>query len=504
MAPAADILLSLRQIKKSFAGVPVLRDVSLSVGRGEVVALVGENGAGKSTLKNIMSGLLGPDSGEIRLGEKVLPRLRMEDVKSFGIGTIHQELSLFDTLSVAENICISALPTKRGAVDRASIRRTAKELLNDLLEADIDSDAIVEDLSLGERQMVEIAKAIRISHSLLILDEPTTCLSIQERRHLFAVVKKLKARGYGIVYISHFMDEVYDLSDRIVVLRDGVVVGEEQADLLSIKTLSKLMVGREVDERSETPVDVATDAATVLSVRGLSDESLIREVSFELRAGEILGLGGLMGAGRSEIAEALLGLRESEGQVAVAGSDFVNRSPQAAIDRGLVLVSEDRRRDQAFLIRNLGENLVASHIRRLAQRLTGRVSHATELADAKQIVSEFGVEPGRLDNQMISLSGGNQQKAIVGRWLAHKPRICILDEPTKGVDIGAREAIHALIRERACNGMAFILISSDLPELMALSHRILVLHKGRIAGTIPRERFDAAEIVQAASTGRLQ
>lgn len=503
MGYSAESLLSLRQIKKSFAGVPVLRDVSLSVGRGEVVALVGENGAGKSTLKNIMSGLLGPDSGEIQLGKKVLFRLRVEDVKSFGIGTIHQELSLFDTLSVAENVSITELPTKRGAVDRANIRQTAKELLNDLLEADIDPDAIVEDLSLGERQMVEIAKAIRISHSLLILDEPTTCLSIQERKHLFAVVKKLRSRGYGILYISHFLDEIYELSDRIVVLRDGVVVGEERADLLPIKTLSKLMVGRDLDESPEQPADLLPNSPVILSVRELSDASLIREVSFDLRAGEILGLGGLMGAGRSEIAEALLGLRESEGRVTVAGHQFMNRSPKAAIGRGLVLVSEDRRRDQAFLIRSLGENLVASHVRRLAQRLTGRVSHAAEVSNGRQIVLEFGVEPGRLSNQMISLSGGNQQKAIVGRWLAHKPQICVLDEPTKGVDIGARQAIHALIRDRASKGTAFILISSDLPELMALSHRILVLHKGRVASTIPRERFDAADIVQVASTGRL-
>jgi len=504
MAVSTDTLLALRQIKKSFVGVPVLRDVSLSIGKGEVVALVGENGAGKSTLKNIMSGLLGPDAGEIRLGERVLSRLRVEDVKSFGIGTIHQELSLFDTLSVAENICIAELPTKRGAVDRESIRQTARGLLNDLLETDIDSDAIVEDLSLGERQMVEIAKAIRVSHSLLILDEPTTCLSIQERKHLFGVVKKLRSRGYGIIYISHFMDEIYDLSDRIVVLRDGVVVGEERTDMLPVKTLSKLMVGRNVDEQSEAPVDVAPDAAVVLSVEGLSDTSLLADVSFDLREGEILGLGGLMGAGRSEIAESLLGLRESAGQVTVDGNAFVDRSPQSAIARGLVLVSEDRRRDQAFLIRSLGENLVASHVRRLAQRFTGRVSRTMEMTDGSDIVHEFGVEPARLGNQMVSLSGGNQQKAIVGRWLAHKPRICILDEPTKGVDIGARQAIHALIRDRAAKGMAFILISSDLPELMALSHRILVMHKGRIAGGIPRERFDPAIIVEAASTGRLQ
>ena len=496
-------LIAVEGLSKTFSGTPVLKDISFSLGRGEVMMLVGENGAGKSTLKNILSGLIAPDAGEIRFSGQSYSAFNANDADRLGIGTIHQELSLFGNLSVAENIHMPHIPHQRsGLVDWKEMRATASVLLGENLGTGIDPIAEVDTLSLGERQLVEIAKAIHRSSSLLILDEPTTCLSLPERRRLFDVVRRLRDQNYGIIYITHFLEEVYELADRIVVLRDGFVAASGSATEIPSEKLVRAMVGRELVEMTIAPPDVSAGSPIVLSARNISEPGLVREISFDLHAGEILGIGGLMGAGRSELAEMLVGLRESSGAVVLAGETFDDRSPREAMTRGLVLVSEDRRKDQAFLGRALRENVTAPRLRGLTGGPPWLLNLRRERFMAKAIVQEFAVHHPGLDAAMVTLSGGNQQKAILGRWLHGNPRVCILDEPTKGVDIGARTAVHQMIVDLAAKGVAFLLISSDVPELLALAHRVIVLHKGRLAGALDRSELDPGRILHIASTGR--
>ena len=441
-APASDhganaegdsgLLLSLRGVSKSFSGVAVLREITMAVRRGEVVALLGENGAGKSTLKNILSGLLSPDSGEITLSGETLAALDTGAVDRHGIGTIHQELSLFDNLSVAENIHMPHLLQRRGLVNWSQLEIESRRLLRDELHTSINPRSLVENLSLGERQMVEIAKAMRRATSMLILDEPTTCLSLPEREQLFGVVHRLRQRGYAIIYITHFLEEVYELADQVVVMRDGVISDRGVPNDMPRDRITRAMVGRELAEMHVEPQPVAAGAATVLEVRNVSDEGLVREVSFSLQAGEILGIGGLMGAGRSELAEVLVGLRPGRGEVVLNGTPFETRSPRASMERGLVLVSEDRRRDQAFLNRSLRENITAPILRELAPGLAGWLHPRREAALAEEIALRFGVQPPRIETAMINFSGGNQQKAIIGRWLSRAPKVAILRRTDQG------------------------------------------------------------------------
>jgi ABC-type sugar transport system ATPase subunit len=486
---------------KRFAAVPVLEDVSFSVDRGEILMLVGENGAGKSTLKNILSGLIAPDTGNVQFAGHSFPALNAADADRLGISTIHQELSLFENLSVAENIHLPHLPHRRGRIDRPRMAAVARAVLGERLGIEIDPWAEVSELSLGERQMVEIAKAIHRSSALLILDEPTTCLSLPERARLFEALRRLRTQGCAIIYITHFMQEVYELGDRVVALRDGRVVGDGTPAEISQERLVRLMVGRDLDTLAIPPPPLAAGAPVLLETENLADGVTLHGVSFQLRAGEILGIGGLMGAGRSEIAELLLGLRRGTGRVTLRSERFDSRSPQAALARGLVLVSEDRRRDQAFLIRAVRENATAAILSRLAHRV-GILAAGRERAQARRMTETFHVQHPGLDALMLALSGGNQQKLVVGRWLQTNPVVCILDEPTKGVDIGARAEMHRLIRERAGEGMAFLLISSDLPELIGLAHRVLVMHKGRIADELTREEAEPHRILALASLGK--
>ena len=509
MTGDAEPLLRLDGIGKSYSGVWVLRDVGFTVARGEVVALMGENGAGKSTLKNILCGLVAPDAGSITFAGRQHARLTTRETAALGIAAIHQELSLFPNLSVAENVHmgLGALPVRRGLVDEAAMQREAVRLLSDFFEGGLDPAQPVERLSLAERQLVEVAKALHRASSMLIFDEPTTSLSLPERQRLFGVVRSLRARGYALIYITHFMEEVYELADRIVVLRDGRMVGTGTPADTDEQRLSSLMVGREL---SRIDADLASShqgahsgggAGPILAVRGLADGRALHGVSFDLRPGEILGLGGLMGAGRSEVAEAIFGIRPAQGSVEVRGEKFERRTPAAAKAHGIALVSEDRRADQIFSGRSVRENLTSAVLERLHAG-AGFLSRTRQRRQAAQLVQEYGIRLPGLDAPMVSLSGGNQQKCVIARWLATEPAICILDEPTKGIDVKAKAEIHALIGRLAASGLGVLLISSDLPELLALSHRILVMHKGRVVGELGRAEFDPNTVVQMASTGR--
>lgn len=508
-APSDGALLRLAGIGKNYSGNWVVRDVSFAVSAGEVVALLGENGAGKSTLKNILCGLVAPDAGSISFQDKTFSRLTTVLASTLGIAAIHQELSLFPNLSIAENIHmgVGMLPMRGWLVDNAAMNREAISLLGELFDKEVDPGQPVERLSLAERQLVEVAKALHRASTMLIFDEPTTSLSLPERRRLFDVVRRLRGHGYALVYITHFMEEVYELADRIVVVRDGRMVGTGTPAEIDQRQLSNLMVGRELAgiDASLTSfghgrgADRAAEA--ILRVRNLSDGRLLHGVSFALYRGEILGLAGLMGAGRSEVAEAIFGIRPATGAVEICGEPFERRTPEAAKARGVALVSEDRRGDQVFAARSVRENLTSAILGQL-RGSGGLMSLRRQRRRAREMVNDYAIRVPGLEAPMMALSGGNQQKCVIARWLATKPLVCILDEPTKGIDVKAKAEIHALVDRLAAEGLGVLLISSDLPELLALSHRVLVMHKGRVVGALERGEFNPNTVVQMASTGR--
>jgi ABC-type sugar transport system ATPase subunit len=500
--PGDGVALRLSNVGKSFADVTVLKDISFEAKAGRVLAIMGENGAGKSTLKNIICGLLTPDQGTITVLGEDYPHLSSSLARELGIAAVHQELSLFPNLTVAENMFVGILP--RDGFGNVRVGRAvplARELLSEALGENLNPTTKVEHLSLGQRQMVEVAKALVRSKSVLIFDEPTTSLSLAERARLLEAVKNVRARGLGVIYISHFLEEVYEVADDIVVLRDGVVVASGTIDEMPRPVVERHMVGRELAAVDHQPLpETARNQDPVLEIESLSDGELLRNVSLSIRPGEIVGLGGLLGAGRSELAQGLVGLRKVTGTVRIAGREFTRRTPPTARAEGMVLVSEDRRSEQAFLQRPVRENILAGHLTK-EHRKYGLISRKRENAAAEQMVRDYGVKLATIEQDLVSLSGGNQQKVILARWLSEKPRICILDEPTKGIDVGAKAEVHRLVRELAAEGVAVMLISSDMPELLALSHRVVVMHKGTAVGELSPDEFEPDLILRMASTG---
>jgi ABC-type sugar transport system ATPase subunit len=487
-------LLRATRLTKAFAGTVVVDAVDLEVQAGQVVAVVGENGAGKSTLKNMLCGLLSPDTGVIELEGKPIAHFRGVGL---GIAAVHQEFSLFGGLSVAENVCMSDLPGSKPLVNWREVHAVARQYM-DSIGAHIDLDAPVETLSTGEQQLVEIAKALRQASRLLILDEPTASLTEPERERLFAVIRTLRERGLGIIFISHFIDEVYEIADAIAVLRDGRCVAQRPSATLPRRELEELMVGRPVSERQLDIGIPGTDIA--LRVEHLTSEPAFTDVSFELHQGEILGWSGLMGAGRTEVVEAVYGLRPAEGRVWVGDRLVHHRSPAALKRLGVAFVPEDRRRYGLFDNRMVRENLTAALIAQLVRRWLPGFGFQGEKEQADASVKDLHIVHPGLEAPVRLLSGGNQQKALLGRWLAIAPRVCIFDEPTRGVDIGAKEEIHARIARLACAGTAVLLVSSDLPELLQLAHRIIVLRKGRVAAEFRRAEFDVRAIIERSAS----
>jgi ABC-type sugar transport system ATPase subunit len=498
-----DVALRLSHINKSFSGVTVLRDISFEAKAGRVLAIMGENGAGKSTLKNIICGLLEPDDGTVTVNGTDYSQLTSKLARDLGIAAIHQELSLFPNLSVVENMYVGILP--QDGIGNVRVGRAVADcraLLSEDLGESINPRTRVEHLSLGQRQMVEVAKALVRARSVIIFDEPTTSLSLAERARLLDAVRNLRSRGLGVIYISHFLEEVYAVADDIVVLRDGVVVAGGPVEEMPRALVERQMVGRELAAVDHEPLPAGTaELDPLLEVVQVADGHRLHGVSFAVRPGEIVGFGGLLGAGRSELAQVLVGLRKATGDVRIAGKPFGRRNPQRARAQGMVLVSEDRRHEQAFLNRPVRENLLAGHIGR-EHRKNGIVSRAAERQAARAMVEQYQVKLADIEQDLVSLSGGNQQKVILARWLTEQPQICILDEPTKGVDVGAKAEIHRLVRELASRGMAVILISSDMPELISLSHRILVMHKGSIVGELNHDEYEPDLILRMASTGQ--
>ncbi|MBK5933588.1 monosaccharide ABC transporter ATP-binding protein (CUT2 family) [Rhodovulum imhoffii] len=488
--------LRLEGIVKTFPGVRALDGVSFDVMPGEVHALMGENGAGKSTLMKVLGGIYQPDEGRIFVGEVPAVMTSPLEAKAKGIVFIHQELSLAEELSVAENIYLGELPRKRfGLVDWARLEQQTNAILAKL-RVGFDAKTRVGDLSIANQQMVEIARALTVEAKAVIFDEPTASLTDAEKVVLFDVIAGLQAQGVGIIYISHRMEEIFKITDRISVLRDGSYRGTVKTAETDEESVTQLMIGRKLDLSRNEIHHALGDVA--LEVRGLSCADLYTDVSFEVRRGEVLGFYGLVGAGRTEIAETLFGLRDpSAGQILLDGRDTVIRSPAAAIALGISLVPEDRKGQGLVLGMNCRDNMTLPQVDDL--RAGPFVAEGAEVAIFDQYRDRLDIRTPGWKQLAGNLSGGNQQKIVIGKWLSMHPNVLIVDEPTRGIDVGSKSEIHNLIRELAAQGYAVIVISSEMPEILHVSDRIVAMYSGRIMRTFTAEEVTEDKLIQAIS-----
>lgn len=489
-------ILSLRGIRKSYGPTEVLHGIDMDVYQGEVVALLGENGAGKSTVSNVIFGTVLPSSGEMTWqGAAYAPANPREAIDS-GIGMIHQELLLLPHLSIAENIFVGRYPMKGGRVDRKEMEERAYRGL-ERLGLDISPKRVVEGLPTASQQLIEIAKALTLNAKLLILDEPTATLGGAETRLLFKQIENLKSEGVGIIYISHRLEEIKQIADRIVVLRDGDKVEEFDTADLPVRTIVEAMVGRSMDRMF--PAIPTPGDEVVLEVRDLSSaRGAFSGVNFEVKKGEILGIAGLVGAGRTDLVRAIAGADPiATGQVFLNGEDITPRHPRASIRNGIVLVPEDRKLQGLVLSHSIQDNIAYSNFESVTT--SGWVSGIRVRNFAEEIIEKFGVK-GRGYQNADEMSGGNQQKVVLAKWLARNPRVVLLDEPTRGIDVGARSSIYNLIVELAEQGVAVIVVSSDLEEVLGVSNRILVMSHGRQTGILDRVDANDVSVMELATS----
>jgi len=477
-------LIRLEGVSKSFGGVRVLRDVDFDVRPGEVHALLGENGAGKSTLIKIIAGTHAPDGGVIRLGDEELKAITPRAATRAGIATVYQELLLFPDLTVAENVFLGHAPrTGLGTLDWGRMRGEARELLDSLDSHDLDVDVNVGALSVANRQRIEIAKALSQDARVLIMDEPTAALADADVKRLMAVIKRLRERGVGIVYVSHKLPEIFELADRVTVLRDGALIGTRPVSEVDEAALVAMMVGREVDRLFPKPHPKIGE--TVLKVSNLSFGDRVRDISFELRRGEILGVAGLVGSGRTELALTIFGITPAtSGTIEIGGGPVAISSPGQACGLGIAYVPEDRGHQGLVRPMSIGQNISMASLGNVASGIFIRFAAETRRAVAS--IGQLGIRARGPDQVVGQLSGGNQQKVVLGKWLETSPRILIMDEPTRGIDVGAKAEIHALMGRLAEQGLAILMISSELPEVLGMSDRVLVMHGGRLVSTIDR------------------
>jgi rhamnose transport system ATP-binding protein len=492
----AEPILTLSGVSKSFPGVRALHEVSFALVPGRVTALIGENGAGKSTVVKILTGIYSPDAGAIRVGGEEKTFASPRDAWAAGIAAIHQETVMFDELTVAENIFMGHMPVSDARlVDWPEMRARAAELLK-RIDAPIPPDFKLKRLSVAQKHLVEIARALSHEARVVIMDEPTAALSANEIDDLFRIVAQLKNEGRAIVFISHKFDEIFRIADDFVCLRDGEKVGDGPISSVSEPQLVRMMVGRPVDQvfpKRDVPV-----GEIVLKVDGLSNKTEYADISFELRRGEILGLYGLVGAGRTEAMQGLFGIAPpTRGRVALEGRPIQVRSPADAIRAGIAYVPEDRQDQGAILSLGIRENVTLANLRKHVGGLF--LSRASEQAETRRLGRRLSVKAANWEQRLGELSGGNQQKVVIAKWLATRPKVIILDEPTKGIDIGSKAAVHDFIGELAGEGLAVILITSELPEVMGLADRVLVMKEGRIVEEFKRGAWSPEAIVGAAT-----
>ena len=492
-------ILQVQNLSKAFLGMKALDNIQFDLKKGEVHALMGENGAGKSTFMKILMGMLTPDSGEIIFEGEALKKYNVNEILHKGISMIHQEILVVPELTVAQNIFLGRETNYWNWLNDKRINQKAQELLK-LMGVNINAQSKIKNLSIAEMQMVEIAKAISNNAKVIIMDEPTSALSDKEVSMLFKIIKDLKAKGVAIIYISHKMDEIYEITDRITILRDGKYIATKNTSELDKNELIALMVGREIE--SLFPVNnsirVETECSpAVLSVQNLNKKGKFKDINFEVFAGEVLGIAGLMGAGRTEIARAIFGLDKFEsGEITLKGQKIKIKSPQDAIKKGIGYVSEDRKALGFIPALSVKENISLSSLADFSKAWF--VNATNEKEATTQLANDLKIKATSINQKVMNLSGGNQQKVVIGRVLLSSPSIIILDEPTRGIDVGAKFEIYKLIKQLTEKGVAIIMISSELPEILGMSDRILVLSKGKQTALLSKKEATQEKIMQYA------
>lgn len=496
--------LQVKNISKTFAGVKALNRVSLHIASGEVLAIAGENGAGKSTLMKIMTGVYQPDpGGEIWINGVLVPHLTgTAHARQLGVCIIYQELSVVDNLTIAENIFLSKeISNRLGFLDKRAMHAATRQLL-DSLDMQLDAGTRVGDLSIGQKQMVEIAKAISNQSKIVIMDEPTASLSHHEAMVLKEIIRKLRSEGIGIIYITHRLEEIFDLADRVTVLRDGACVATLPVEQLDRARLVKMMVDREQsdlygDYQCHATQKVALEAKGLTLKHRTAHTVSVRDCSFRVHEGEILGFFGLVGAGRTELMEMVFGLRPYHGTIELGGQPVAIHSPRAAIDHGLGFVTEDRKSGGLVLGMNIRENFSLTHLDTYST--LSFISRLAETFGCQKFVLRLGIKTPSVEQTVGNLSGGNQQKVVIAKWVARSPKVLIVDEPTRGIDIAAKADVHRLLQELASRGMAVIVVSSDLPEILAISDRVIVLREGAITAKLSRQQATQHVVMEAAA-----
>lgn len=490
-------IVVMEGIDKSFPGVKALDGCSFSLMAGEIHALIGENGAGKSTLMKILTGVFSKDAGRVIYKDKEVDILNPRMAQNLGICIIHQELNLMPDLTVAQNIFIGKEPKNLGFfIKDTDINKEAKKLL-DSMHLDIRPDTKVEELSVAKQQMVEIAKALSYQSDVLIMDEPTAALTETEIEELFRIIKDLRDKGVGIVYISHRMEELKEICDRVTIMRDGQYIDTKPMDQITIKEIIHKMVGREIYESA--PEHVETSDEVVLEVKNLCRGKSVKNVSFQLKKGEILGFAGLMGAGRTEVARLIFGAdKKDSGEILLDGRKVNIRNPEDAVKYNIGYLSEDRKRYGLVLGLDVESNIAMANYKKFLQPL-GFINTGSTQVSAEEMVTSLAIKTPGIKQKVKNLSGGNQQKVVIGKWLVRDCDILIFDEPTRGIDVGAKGEIYKLLNELASMGKSIIMISSELPEIIRMSHRIVVMCEGRITGELSKEEATQQKIMAYAT-----
>ena len=502
MPSAGRALLEVEGLCKSFFGVEVLHKAGFSLQAGRVLGLVGENGSGKSTAMNIIGGVHQMDAGHIQFDGADYKPKGPRDAARHGIAFIHQELNLFRNLSIAENLFITEFPKLVPGlpfIDRAAARKRAAELLA-AVDLDLSPTTLVNKLSQGERQLVEIAKALGAKAKVIIFDEPTTSLTTRETDRLFDIINRLRLQGIAIIYISHILADVMRLCDDIVVLRDGHVVGSALKSEMTIERMISLMVGRNIDQLFPPRDRTAAKGAPVLEVSGITQRGTVKDISFSLMAGEVLGVSGLMGAGRSELARILFGIDPfSAGKIKVAGKELAAPTPTVCMDLGMAFLTEDRRTEGLMMEAPIDNNIALSSLQNYAGGRAGMIDRPRLDTDVKKMSTSVQISAKDIARTLVkNLSGGNQQKVVIGKWLLREPKVFILDEPTRGIDVGAKNEVYKIINSLAAGGAGILMISSEIEELVGMCDRIMVMAHGEIRATFERGGFDREEILKAA------
>ncbi len=492
-------ILSLENIIKTFPGVTALNDVTFRVKSGEIHALVGENGAGKSTLMKIIAGIYSPDSGSINLGGKVVEIGSPVKARSLGISMIHQELALIPYLTVGQNIYLGREPRRRfkAFIDWKQLYSMAEDQLEGL-ELDIDPGTFIADIPIAQQQMVEVARALSINAKIIIMDEPTSALTDKETKVLFRVMRRLRKQGITIIYISHRLEEIFEIADTVTVMRDGLHISTSPISKTDPDNVVRMMVGRELGDLY--PKSTVPENKRILEVRNLSSGNLLKNISFHLNRGEVLGISGLIGAGRTELARAIFGIDSfDQGKILIEGKAVSVKSPRQAIKLGLGFLTEDRKEQGLFMGMSVRENITIGILKKFSA--FGFPFFHKLKTIAEKYIKQMNIRTPNVNQKVRNLSGGNQQKVLIARWLNLNPRILILDEPTRGIDVGAKAEIYALIDHLAGEGVGIIMISSELPEIIGISDRIIVIRQGEITGEFTREEATQDKIMQCAAAG---